>query len=94
MIESLSTCTARFDTPTLVTALPLPEHDGEDRFASEHMDMDMVESMNERRDMWSAHIGRATLRPASAHPSLSVSELEAEFEVRKAYPPSPKYFHP
>lgn len=63
-----------FETPTLVTPLLLPEHDGQDRFAEEHMSMDMVENWNVRRDQ-----DAVSKRPSSAR--QSVSELEAEFEV-------------
>lgn len=71
-----------FETPTLVTPLLLPEHDGQDRFAEEHMSMDMVESWNDRRVQDSL-----PMRPLSARPS--VSELEAEFEAQE-----PLYYMP
>ncbi len=56
--------------------LLMPEHDGQDLYAEEHISMDMVER-------WNDGCGGpdALTRPASSGRQPSVSELEAAFEV-------------
>ena len=68
----------QLETPVLVMPLLMPEHDGQDLYAEEHMSMEMVERWNDR-------CGGPDMppRPSSGR-RPSVSELEAAFEVRVA----------